>query len=64
MKTVVKRKSFEESAVTKKPVVTQTIKTVSQDKLRALNAVIAQSTPKSAGKYFNFHLALKNFLHL
>lgn len=58
MKTVVKRKSFDESTVMKKPVVTQTIKTVSQDKIRALNAVIAQSTPKSAGMHFNFHLSL------
>ncbi|XP_035219838.1 chromatin complexes subunit BAP18-like isoform X3 [Stegodyphus dumicola] len=50
MKAPVKRKSFEDPNIGIKkqmPAGTATIKTVSQDKIRALNAVISQSTPKS-----------------
>ncbi|XP_054711704.1 chromatin complexes subunit BAP18-like [Uloborus diversus] len=60
VKAPLKRKSFDEPTIgLKKPIPpTATIKTVSQDKIRALNAVI-QSTPKSADITLNMLNAME-----
>ncbi|GFT33637.1 uncharacterized protein NPIL_552711 [Nephila pilipes] len=65
VKTPVKRKSVEDSGVQVKKHITvtasasATIKTISQDKIRALNAVISQSTPKSADITLNMLNAME-----
>ncbi|XP_015927836.1 chromatin complexes subunit BAP18-like isoform X3 [Parasteatoda tepidariorum] len=55
----VKRKSFEDPGTVLKKQMTATIKTVSQDKIRALNSVISQSTPKSADITLNMLNAME-----
>ncbi|GBL72144.1 hypothetical protein AVEN_115143-1 [Araneus ventricosus] len=60
-KAPVKRKSTEEPAiqVKKQMTATATIKSVSQDKIRALNAVISQPTNKSADITLNMLNAME-----